>query len=232
MGEISIVVGFHSWPTSLLIVLNLAFGLLFLDFGFHIVDALPQNLLKLILLVNFFGTQGLNLSEALFILLEDLFQSVDEVFESAELGVLVGVVGADCSATHKVHGHGAAHRVDTGEGSPDWCTTSVAARFHRHCRGVRSLKTSLHVSGPLTIHIDLAPSKIHPDPSLGPGSTWLVCKVTDLSGARLPNSTHSQWLFELSGSLFCLFGFSDLLDLFLHLGVPISDSLIFLFMEY
>lgn len=60
-----------------LIILNFALSPLFLDLVFNIIDALPQDLLQEILLLNFLACQGFYLSQLLFLGLENLFQLVD-----------------------------------------------------------------------------------------------------------------------------------------------------------
>lgn len=87
---------------TFLVVLDFALRLLLDDLVLHIIDALAEDLLELVLLINFLGAQRLDVSQALLLLIEDFLKSKDQVFEPSELRMLKREASTVGAATHKV----------------------------------------------------------------------------------------------------------------------------------
>ena len=149
LGQI-LVIMVHSSNSMLgltllpLVVLHFALRPLLLDLVLHIIDALPQNLLKEVPLLDLLSAKGLHLPKLFLLCLKHFLQAVDEVLEAAKFGVHDRVVCTDCPSADEVAQvcNTVSCGVDAGEGS---ASRESGARSHAHCSRIRSLQAA-HIS--------------------------------------------------------------------------------------
>lgn len=118
--------------------MNLALRLLFDNLVLHIVDALAEDLLQLVLLVNFFGALCLDVPQGLLLLLEDFLLAQDVHLGASQLWVLQREACTICASTHEVDALLLGHCIEIHVHSSEWPGITGTIELHR--RGLWTLQ--------------------------------------------------------------------------------------------